>query len=106
MQDTKSKNNRTNSREFFFANTHFDHRGTEARKQSAMLLRRRLSEMAPQLPIIVTGDLNCDQDSNLYQELFEENVLADSLRILHPTRDDNEGTFHGFSGTPSVEGID
>lgn len=85
--------------------THFDHRGTEARKQSAMLLRRRLSEI-PQLPIIVTGDFKCDQDSDPYQELLEENMLADSFRILHPTRDDNEGTFHGFSGTLGVERID
>ena len=96
----------SDGREFLFANTHFDHRGTEARKQSAILLRRRLSEMAPKLPIIVTGDFNCDQGSEPYQELLGEKVLADSFRVLHPTRGDNEGTFHGFSGTPGAERID
>ena len=87
-------------REFLFANTHFDHRGTEARKQSAILLRRRLLEMAPKLPIILTGDFNCDHGSEPYQALLEENVLRDSYRAIYPNRGDDEGTFHGFSGKP------
>lgn len=106
LKDRKSNKKPANGGMFLFANTHFDHRGTEARKQSAMLLRRRLSEMASKLPIIVTGDFNCDQGSEPYQELLEENVLTDSFRVLHPTRGDNEGTFHGFSGTPGTERID
>jgi len=106
LKDRKSKKRSATGREFLFANTHFDHRGTEARKQSAMLLRRRLSEMAPKLAIIVTGDFNCDQGSEPYRELLEENVLTDSFRVLHPTREDNEGTFHGFSGTPGAARID
>ena len=103
---TRLKDKESEDREFLFANTHFDHRGTEARKQSAILLRRRLSEMAPKLPIIVAGDFNCDQESEPYRELLGEKVLADSFRVLHPTRGDNEGTFHGFSGTPGAERID
>ena len=106
LKDRKSKRKAASGREFLFANTHFDHQGTEARKQSALLLRRRLSEMAPKLPIIVTGDFNCDQGSEPYLELLEENVLVDSFRVLHPTREDNEGTFHGFTGTPGEARID
>jgi len=106
LKDRKGKKKPANGREFLFANTHFDHRGNEARKQSAMLLRRRLSEMAPKLPIIVTGDFNCDQGSEPYEELLEENVLTDSFRVVHPARKDNEGTFHGFSGTPGEARID
>lgn len=106
LKDRKSKERPADGREFLFANTHFDHRGPEARKQSAILLRRRLSEMAPNLPIIVTGDFNCDQGSEPYLELMKENALADSFRVLHPTRENNEGTFHGFSGTPGTARID
>ncbi|MDA1230979.1 MAG: endonuclease/exonuclease/phosphatase family protein [Planctomycetota bacterium] len=91
---------------FLFANTHFDHRGTEARRQSAILLRRRLSEMFPKLPIIVTGDFNCDQGSEPYQELLKENLLRDSYRTIHPNRGDDEGTFHGFGGKPGTARID
>ena len=106
LKEKTADKKKSDGGEFLFANTHFDHRGTEARKQSAILLRRRLSEMAPKLPIIVTGDFNCDQGSEPYQELLEENVLADSFRVVHATRDDNEGTFHGFSGTPGEARID
>ena len=103
---TRLKDKLANDRELLFANTHFDHRGEEARKQSGILLRGRLSEMVPKLPIIVTGDFNCDQESEPYQELLKENVLRDSFRTIHPNRGDDEGTFHGFSGKPGAARID
>ena len=106
LKDKKSNGKSADGREFLFANTHFDHQGSVARKQSAMLLRRRLSEMAPKLPIIVTGDFNCDQESEPYRELLGGKLLADSFRVFHPTREVNEGTFHGFSGTPGAARID
>ncbi len=103
---TRLKDKKSDGREFLFANTHFDHRGEEARKQSGILLRRRLSEISPKLPIIVTGDFNCDQGSEPYQELLKENVLRDSFRTVHPNRSDDEGTFHGFRGKPGTVRID
>ena len=103
---TRLKDKKSDGREFLFANTHFDHRGDEARKQSGILLRRRLSEMAQKLPIIVTGDFNCDQGSEPYQELLKENVLRDSFRTIHPNRSAADGTFHGFSGKPGTVRID
>ena len=103
---TRLKDKKSDGREFLFANTHFDHRGEEARKQSGILLRRRLSEMAPKLPMIVTGDFNCDQGSEPYQELLKEDVLRDSFRTVHPNRSNDEGTFHGFSGKPGKVRID
>ena len=103
---TRLKDKTSDGREFFFANTHFDHRGVEARKQSGILLRRRLSEMAPKLPIIVTGDFNCDEGSEPYRELLKENALRDSYRVVHPNRGDNEGSFHPFNGKPGAARID
>ncbi len=100
------KDKQSEGREFLFANTHFDHRGEEARKQSGILLRRRLSEMASKQPIVVTGDFNCDQGSEPYQELLKENLLRDSFRGVHPNRSDDEGTFHGFNGKPGKDRID
>lgn len=103
---TRLKDKQSDGREFLFANTHFDHRGVEARKQSGILLRRRLSEIAPKLPILVTGDFNCDQGSEPYQELLKDNLLHDSYRDVHPNRGDNEGSFHGFNGKPGAARID
>lgn len=103
---TRLKDKHSDGREFLFANTHFDHRGLEARKQSGILLRHRLFEMAPKLPIIVTGDFNCDEGSEPYRELLKENALRDSYRKVHPNRSDNEGSFHPFNGKPGAARID
>lgn len=39
-------------------NTHFDHRGERARRESAKLVARRLGDVADE-PVVLTGDLNC-----------------------------------------------
>jgi endonuclease/exonuclease/phosphatase family metal-dependent hydrolase len=45
-------------REFYFFNTHFDHRGVEARRMSATLMSQKIAEIAGDNPVIVTGDFN------------------------------------------------
>lgn len=42
----------------FFLNTHFDHRGAEARLRSARLIVERIASLGGGLPAIMTGDLN------------------------------------------------
>src|SRR4026207_453076 len=41
---------------FFVFNTHFDHIGQEARRESAKLIKRRVKEIAGNNPVIITGD--------------------------------------------------
>lgn len=53
---------------FFHFNTHFDHVGERARRESALLLLRRIEEIAgPNPPVIVTGDFNAAPDSEPYR---------------------------------------
>jgi endonuclease/exonuclease/phosphatase family metal-dependent hydrolase len=47
------------ARPLMYFNTHFDHMGQEARLRSAELLRRRIDDLAPETPVVVTGDFNC-----------------------------------------------
>lgn len=54
---------------FFHFNTHFDHRGTRAREESARLLRQRIQQIAGRLPVVVTGDFNFVESSDAYQIL-------------------------------------
>jgi endonuclease/exonuclease/phosphatase family metal-dependent hydrolase/dienelactone hydrolase len=95
-----------------FLNTHFDHRGQQARLESARLLRRRVAELAAQCRVIVTGDFNAGEDSPPYQALFgaEDNLaspLRDVYRVLHPERTADEGTFSNFKvGSVSGPRID
>ena len=89
-----------------FFNTHFDHHGTEARKESARLLRRRVAELSKSCRVIVTGDFNTGEGSEPYHELFDPNndgpsPLSDTYRVTYHGRAPNEGTFSNFKAEDS-----
>ena len=52
----------SDGRELFVLNTHFDHRGEQARLESARLLKEQVSKLANGLPVIVMGDLNATSE--------------------------------------------
>ncbi|MCW3126385.1 MAG: endonuclease/exonuclease/phosphatase family protein [Bacteroidetes bacterium] len=43
---------------FFVFNTHFDHKGVQARRNSAALIRRTIDSLAGDHPVIAIGDFN------------------------------------------------
>ncbi len=112
-----------------FFNTHFDHMGQAARRESAGLLLQKVREIAGDLPRIVTGDFNADADpitDGPYRVLLgvarkpgrgssggpggESGPpplgLTDTYRAVHPRRAAGEGTFNGFTGDASGQRID
>ncbi|MFO7904709.1 MAG: endonuclease/exonuclease/phosphatase family protein [Planctomycetota bacterium] len=58
---------KTTNAKFWVLNTHFDHVGAEARKNSARLIRDFVSDLNQQQPVIVAGDFNCTPDSEPYE---------------------------------------
>lgn len=52
---------------FFFANTHLDHGGSQARRHGAALLLRKIEELAGGLPRLLAGDFNCRPSSVTYK---------------------------------------
>ena len=84
-------------------NTHFDHRGQQARLESAAVLIRE-GQLGGDLPVIVTGDLNADEDSPPLSRLREAG-LRDSFRAVHPEAEE-VGTFNGFRGRTDGGKID
>lgn len=103
LRDKRGKQN------LIVLNTHFDHRGKEARVESAKLIHRRLSEFDPKIPMIITGDFNTPEDSPPYQALTATDqgvAFRDSFRVVHPDRTENEGTFNGFRGRQRGARID
>lgn len=85
---------------FVFANTHFDHRGAEARLESAKLLAARF----PDEPILLTGDFNAGETSAPIEALRAAGFV-DAFRVHHPDAGD-VGTFTGFREAPGAEKID
>lgn len=82
--------------EFKFYNLHQDHRGVEARKESVKLILRKIKEDPDNLPVIVTGDFNVDQNSEPYKILMSDGMLVDSYDTA-AFRYAPNGTANGFS---------
>ena len=58
-------------------NTHFDHRGEQARRQSAKLIAARIKARKHQHePAILTGDFNAGEDSVAIATLREQGIDA------------------------------
>lgn len=99
--------------EILFLNTHFDHRGSLARLESARLIRKRAEELAGGRPVVLTGDFNAGEGSEPYKALFGTEgepgagYLADTFRAAVPERGEAEGTFSAFrAGNVSGARID
>lgn len=54
---------RTTEQVFYFFNTHFDHMGRIARRESCALLKNKVSTIAGGAPVVVTGDFNAPPQS-------------------------------------------
>lgn len=65
---------RQSDRTFIIFNTHYDHRGVEAREQSSRLLMNRVNELANGDPVIVMGDLNVTKEQMAYRILAEPDL--------------------------------
>jgi len=87
---------------FFVFNTHFDHMGVEARKNSAELIRNKINEMTSKshLPVILTGDFNLTPDTEPIALI--KKYLSDSREVTIEPPYGPVGTFNGFK--PGTEG--
>jgi endonuclease/exonuclease/phosphatase family metal-dependent hydrolase len=96
-----------NHQEFFFLNTHFDHQGVQARKESAGLIIKFIEDQAGNQPVILTGDFNCSPDEEPYQVLTNPgNGLKDACLIAASGAVCEMGTFNGFGNADETERID
>lgn len=86
MKDNKS------GQSFLMLNTHFDHMGKEARRESALIIKKRGAELAGQLPAIVTGDLNCMREDPTYAAITGK----EGLLLSDPAPAPAPGTFCSF----------
>ncbi len=92
---------------FFHFNTHFDHRGTRAREESARLLLHRIHLTARQFPLVVTGDFNFTESTDGYQILTgksteqpaaPQSALRDARYLSQHGHYGPSSTFNEFKG--------
>jgi endonuclease/exonuclease/phosphatase family metal-dependent hydrolase len=93
---------------FHLFNTHFDHRGEAARRESARLLRGKVVEIAGAGgPAVVTGDLNTTPDSEPYRILTTgEGALVDALAASTCPHHGPSGSWNGFQAIQAGRRID
>ncbi len=84
-------------KEFFVFNTHFDHIGKEARKNSAKLIRQKIQKMTKNknVPVILTGDFNLTPDTEPI--ILLKKHVKDSRDISKEPPYGPIGTFNGFN---------
>jgi endonuclease/exonuclease/phosphatase family metal-dependent hydrolase len=84
---------------FYAFNTHFDHIGKEARRESAKLLLAKVKEIAGAYPAVITGDFNAqptDEPIRLILDASNPLRLVDSKEISKTPHYGPTGTFNGF----------
>lgn len=90
-------------KQFLVFNTHFDHRGNEARKNSAFLIRDKIKEISNNqgLPIILTGDFNLLPESEPIGLI--KTFMQDSREISETLPYGPVGTFTSFDWNAPME---
>jgi len=84
---------------FAYFNTHFDHIGKEARKNSAKLIKTQIAALKiaslsnKKIPLIVSGDFNSEPTDEPYKTMIDGTVVK--LYDARPASD-LTGTFCGF----------
>jgi endonuclease/exonuclease/phosphatase family metal-dependent hydrolase len=90
---------RKTGKTFFHFNTHFDHVGKVARRESAKLLLEKVATIAGKIPAIVTGDFNAFPTDEPIQVIVDKSNslhLIDAKEISATAHYGPVGTFNGF----------
>jgi len=85
---------KVNKKEFIVFNTHYDHIGVKARIESAKLIKQKIQEIAPALPVVFTGDLNVTPETEAIATI--KSFLVDAKDITVEAPYGPFGTFNAF----------
>lgn len=90
---------RKTKKEFFAFNTHFDHIGKEARRESAKMILQKVASIAGKTPAVVTGDFNAtpaDEPIQVITDQSNAGHLVNAKEVSATPHYGPTGTFTGF----------
>lgn len=88
---------RSTNKEICHFNTHFDHKGGRARRESAQLILARIQQIAgPATPAILTGDFNAGPESDAYRTMITNTAFQDAKLLTESPHSGPEGTWSTF----------
>jgi endonuclease/exonuclease/phosphatase family metal-dependent hydrolase len=96
---------------FFVVNTHFDHKGSQARLESARLLVSRLGDKFSGHPVLLTGDFNTVPGTLPYKALVaaesaDSEVFRDTYELSVQKPEGPDSTWNGFKAIVPEQRID
>jgi endonuclease/exonuclease/phosphatase family metal-dependent hydrolase len=98
LRDRKSGQN------YLVLNTHFDHVGNDARKESAKLLVKKMADLSkPYAPVILMGDFNSNPDSLPITLLT--GTLKDARLVAANVTRPQIGSYNGFDTSKPAENL-
>lgn len=87
---------------FFMFNSHYDHEGKVARRESSKLLLKKIRTIADKnVPVFVTGDFNASPDEEPMKIIEQDGMLKDSYKVSRQKPYGTYGTFNAFK--PAAE---
>jgi len=75
-------------------NTHFDHVGSQAKAESVAMISAEIAKVAPDIPVVLTGDFNTIEGSENYNSILSCG-LRDTKYLAE--KYDNCATYHDFN---------
>lgn len=84
--------------EFLHINTHFDHKSSVAREKQAEVLVDFISQNSG-IPMIITGDFNCESSSTEYKTIVNSSVVSSSVVA---EKKKSGATFHNYGNSNKV----
>lgn len=79
-------------KDFYFVNTHLDHRGAEARRNGLAMVVAKIKEMNPDVPMVFMGDFNVEPGDPALDAL--DGLMLDARTTAKVTED--TPSFNGF----------
>lgn len=90
---------KASGKKFLFINTHFDHMGENARRESAALMISKISELNPDgLPVVLVGDFNVEYTHPALSPVTDS--MKNARKIAAIT--DSSATYHGWGKASEV----
>lgn len=77
-------------------NTHFDHRGEIARLEAVAVVSKKIAEICPDIPVVLSGDLNATETSEMYSRVIECG-FTDTRKAAKEVINGGSASYHGYA---------
>lgn len=92
-----------NHKQFYFFNVHYEYEGDVARRESSNLMISRITSIAGNQPVFLTGDFNAFPTEEPIRILNDSGFLNDSYKITKEAPFGPVCTYHGYDSTVKTE---